>query len=81
MAIPIIQNEIPSAFSQIESSDSSNSSDQSPDTSGIDFSMSPRGCFLHTLTNEIFFNPEDGAPNYDDRQLCKSNCEFLFHSW
>ena len=85
-AIPIIQNEIPIAFSQMDSSNSSNSatiynsqsnsSIQSSNTSGIDFTMRPSGCFLHTPTNEIYFNPEDGAPNYEDRQLCKSNCAY-----
>ena len=90
-AIPIIQNEIPIAFSQMDSFNSSNSatiynsqlnsSIQSSNTSRLDFTMRPSGCFLHTPTNEIYFNPEDGAPNYEDRQLCKSNCTYLFLSW
>ena len=35
----------------------------------------PTGCFLHTPTNEVYFNPNEGGPNSEDRQLCKWNSE------
>ena len=35
----------------------------------------PSGCFLNTITNEAYFNPNEGGPNSEDRQLCKWNSE------
>ena len=65
---PIIQNEVPSAISRFEYYGSW-------DMSQIDYFQRPKGCFLHTPTNEIYFNTEEGIPTPEDRQLCKWNSE------
>ena len=72
-ATPIIQNEVPTAISQFEYFGSW-------DMSQIDYLQRPTGCFLHTPTNMIHFNPVEGIQNYQDRQLCKWNSEYFFQS-
>ena len=36
----------------------------------------PNGCFLQSITNEAYFNPNEGGPNSEDRQLCKWNSKW-----